>query len=149
MGLVGWDEAKAVTPKTILEETRGLCRMTKTEAEAAYPDAEWRFLKASCASGQFMYRVFLAPGRVIFNADGVNNQYYPPRATSGGWIHIEVSAACQILPPERLTTDHSDANKFEYPAFAVKTFLLLVDALPETADLSTVPAGIDYMPDGE
>ena len=67
----------------------------------------------------------------------------------GGWIHIEVSAARQILSPERLTTDHSSADKFDYPAFAVRTFLLLVNAPPETADLSTAPAGIDYMLIGE
>ena len=53
LGLIAWNEAKAVTPKAILEETRRLCRMTKTETEAAYPDAEWRSLKSLGAAAQF------------------------------------------------------------------------------------------------
>ena len=74
-------------------------------------------------------------GRVILNAEGASNQCCLPRSINGGWIHSEASAACRNLPPERLTADHSSADNFFHPAFAVKAFSAVVDAPPETTDL--------------
>ena len=69
-------------------------------------------------------------GRVNFNADGVNNQYHLPRATS-----LEDGFTLKYRPPVRSYLPNGSPQTTAvptsyYPAFAVRIFLLLVYAPP-------------------
>ena len=106
LDLNAWSEAKAVTPKAILEVTRRLCRTTRTGTEAAYPDAELRPLRSSRAAAQFstglsapfgfaaskqclhpeMSRPMEKGDKVILNAEGASNQLCLPRSMTGEWV---------------------------------------------------------------
>lgn len=61
LGLVGWNEAAAITPRAILEASQELCAKTQTQAEADSP-SEWKYLKDYCMAGLYMHKAFTTFG---------------------------------------------------------------------------------------
>lgn len=61
LGLVGWNDAKVVTPRQILEGVRAMCRRDKEEA-LAHSGAPWKYLRHFCFGGHYIRRVLLAFG---------------------------------------------------------------------------------------
>lgn len=61
LGLVGWKEAKVVTPKAIVDAAETLCGKTYEEAKAD-GSSDWKFLKQYCLGGIYAHRAFKSFG---------------------------------------------------------------------------------------
>jgi len=61
LGLIGWGEAKSITPKAIFDETQGFCKMTLKDAKA-HSGAPWKYKKNHCFGGHYMYHILKAYG---------------------------------------------------------------------------------------
>jgi len=62
LGLVGWDDAAAVTPARILRVTRYTCRMTMGQVRAAHGNVAWDHLQHVCLMGHLVYSLLGAYG---------------------------------------------------------------------------------------
>lgn len=61
LGLIGWGEAKSITPKAIFDETQDFCKMTVKDAQA-HSGAPWKYKKNHCFGGLYMYHILKAYG---------------------------------------------------------------------------------------
>lgn len=61
LGLVGWNEVKALMPSMIFDETKKFCELPVEKAKAA-SKAPWKYKKNHCFGGVYMYRILKAYG---------------------------------------------------------------------------------------
>merc|ERR1711971_519560 len=61
LDLIGWNEAKSITPKKIFDETQGFCKMTFKDAQA-HSGCPWKYKKNHCFGGFYMYNILKAYG---------------------------------------------------------------------------------------
>merc|ERR1712154_327324 len=54
LGMIGWEETKAITPKEILDVTHSFCKMSVDDAKA-HSRASWKYKKNHCFGGIFTY----------------------------------------------------------------------------------------------
>jgi len=61
LGLIGWGEAKSITPKAIFDETQRFCKMTLKDAKA-HSKTPWKYKRNHCFGGIYMYHILMAYG---------------------------------------------------------------------------------------